>query len=86
MTDALAGHEMLEFRPHPRGILQVVTIPISIGLDVPDVLGTLSLGVLLDERLADQFKHATQSEVAFVLNNQVRAATLPRATGRRCSR
>ena len=62
------------------GILQVVTIPISIGLDVPDVLGTLSIGVLLDERLADQLKHATQSEVAFALNNQVRAATLPRTS------
>jgi two-component system sensor histidine kinase AtoS len=80
MARALAGHEVLEFRPHPRGILQVVTIPISIGLDVPDVLGTLSLGVLLDERLADQFKHATQSEVAFALDNHVRAATLPRTS------
>jgi hypothetical protein len=28
----------------------------------PDVLGTLSLGVLLDERLADQLKHATQAK------------------------
>jgi hypothetical protein len=44
------------------------------------VLGTLSIGVLLDERLADQLKHATQSEVAFALNNQVRAATLPRTS------
>jgi signal transduction histidine kinase len=80
LARALAGHEVLEFRPHPRGILQVVTIPISIGLDVPDVLGTLSIGVLLDERLADQLKHATQSEVAFALNNQVRAGTLPRTS------
>jgi signal transduction histidine kinase len=79
LADALAGQEAVQFRPHPRGILQVVTVPISIGLSVPDVLGTLSLGVLLDQRLADQFKGATQSEVAFVLNGHVRAATLPQA-------
>jgi signal transduction histidine kinase len=80
LAQALAGHEVLEFRPHPRGIVQVVTIPISIGLAVPDVLGTLSLGVLLDARLAEQFKRATQSEVAFALDNRVRAATLPATT------
>ncbi len=80
VTDALEGRETLQFRPHPRGILQVVTVPISIGLTVPDRLGTLSLGVLLDARQADAFKGATQSEVAFVLNDQVRAATLPPAT------
>ena len=80
VTDALEGRETLQFRPHPRGILQVVTVPISIGLTVPDLLGTLSLGVLLDARQAEAFKGATQSEVAFVLNDQVRAATLPPAT------
>ncbi len=76
---ALAGREVLEFRAHPRGILQIVTVPISIGLAVPDMLGSLSLGVLLDARLADQFKRATHSEVAFVLAGKVRAATLPAA-------
>lgn len=80
VAEALTGHEALQFRPHPRGILQVVTVPISIGLTVPDVLGTLSLGVLLDASLADQFKGATQSEVAFVLDGHVRAATLPAHT------
>ena len=51
-----------------------------IGLTVPDLLGTLSLGVLLDARQADAFKGATQSEVAFVLNDEDAAATLPPAT------
>jgi signal transduction histidine kinase len=77
---ALAGQEALEFRAHPEGILQVITVPVAIGLDLPDVLGTLSLGVRLDGRLADQFKRATHSEVAFVLDGRVRAATLPRST------
>jgi signal transduction histidine kinase len=77
VRDALAGHEVLEFRAHPRGILQIVTVPISIGLAEPELLGSLSLGVLLDRSLADQFKRATRSEVAFVLDGQVRAATLP---------
>jgi signal transduction histidine kinase len=77
VEDALAGREVLEFRAHPRGILQVVTVPISIGLATPEMLGSLSLGVLLDAGLADQFKRATHSEVAFVLDGTVRAATFP---------
>jgi signal transduction histidine kinase len=77
LAEAMAGREALQFRPHPQGILEVVTVPISIGLAVPDYLGTLSLGVLLDARQAESFKGATQSEVAFVLKGQVRAATLP---------
>lgn len=77
IAQALAGKEVLEFRPHRRGVLQVVTVPIAVGLAAPDVFGTLSIGVLLDRGLADQFKRSTQSEVAFVLDDHVRAATLP---------
>ena len=53
-SGALTGRETLQLRAHPRGILQVVTVPISIGLTVPDLLGTLSLGVLLDARQAER--------------------------------
>jgi signal transduction histidine kinase len=77
---ALSGQEALEFRPDPAGILQVITVPISIGLDEPDLLGTLSLGIRLDEQRATQFKRGTHSEIAFVLDGRVRAATLPQST------
>jgi signal transduction histidine kinase len=77
---ALSGHDALEFRPDPAGILQVITVPISIGLTEPDMLGTLSLGVRLDKQLAEQFKRGTHNEIAFVLDGRVRAATLPDST------
>ena len=77
LRQALSGHEALEFRPDPAGILQIITVPISIGLAEPDMLGTLSLGVRLDKQLADQFKRGTHNEIAFVLDGRVRAATLP---------
>jgi signal transduction histidine kinase len=76
---ALAGHEVIEFRPDPRGVLQLATVPIAIGRDAPDVLGALSVGVLLDRQMADQFKGATRSEVAFALDGRIRAATLGRS-------
>jgi signal transduction histidine kinase len=77
---ALSGQEALEFRPDPAGILQIITVPISIGLDEPDLLGALSLGVRLDEQRAAQFKRGTHSEIAFVLDGRVRAATLSQET------
>lgn len=77
---AMSGQEALEFRPDPSGILQIITVPISIGLAQPDLLGTLSLGARLDQQRAGQFKRATHSEIAFVLDGRVRAATLPEST------
>ncbi len=77
---ALGGHETVEFRPDAGGVLQVATVPIAIGLESPDLLGTVSVGVRLDAQMADRFKRATRSEVAFTLDGTVRAATLPPST------
>jgi len=74
---ALGGREVVEFRPDTGGILQVATVRIVIGLDSPDVLGTVSVGVRLDAQMAERFKRATRSEVAFTLGGSVRASTLP---------
>ncbi|MBK5297213.1 MAG: hypothetical protein JJE40_08650 [Vicinamibacteria bacterium] len=82
VTAALGGRDVVEFLPDTGGVLQVATVPIAIGLESPDVLGTLSVGVRLDARMADRFKRATRSEVAFTLDGTVRAATLPQATWR----
>ena len=77
---ALGGREVVEFRPDAGGVLQVATVPIAIGLESPDVLGAVSVGVRLDAQMAERFKRATRSEVAFTLDGAVRAATLPQST------
>jgi signal transduction histidine kinase len=75
---ALAGRESTTFRAQPNGVLEVVTVPISIEPG-PEVLGALSLGFVLDDALAAQFKRLTASDVAFAAAGQVRASSLPRA-------
>lgn len=77
VRDALAGHESTSLLPQAGGMLQLVTVPIAIGLDQPEMLGTLSVGFLLDNAVAAQLKAITGSEVAFGMNGQILAATLP---------
>jgi signal transduction histidine kinase len=78
VRDALQGRESFSLLPQPDGMLQLVTVPISIGLERPEILGTLSVGFLLDNALATQLKEITGSDVAFGMDGQVLAATLPR--------
>ena len=60
VRDALAGRESFSLLPWaPDGILQLVTVPISIGLKNPEILGTLSVGFLLDDAFADQLEAMT---------------------------
>jgi signal transduction histidine kinase len=66
--------------PHERGVLQVVSVPVFLGVDQPDVFGRLIVGFLLNDTLAQQFKDVTGSDVAFGANGQVLAATLPAST------
>jgi len=76
---ALAGRETTSFRAQPDGVLEVVTVPITV--DRPgsrEMLGALSLGFVLDDALAAQFKRVTTGEVAFAAEGQVRASSLPR--------
>jgi signal transduction histidine kinase len=80
VRDALAGRESFSLLPQPDGILQLVTVPITIGLTRPDIFGTLSVGFLLDNVFAAQLKAITGSDVAFGMDGQVLAATLPRAS------
>jgi signal transduction histidine kinase len=76
---ALEGRDSATLLPQPGGVLQLVTVPIAIGLAHPDVLGTLSIGFLIDDAYADQLKAMTGSEVAFGMDGHVLAATLPAA-------
>ena len=76
--DALLGHETVGLLPQPDGILQVVTVPIAIGLTQPQILGSVSVGFLLNETLASQLKAITGSDIAFAVGGEVVVTTLPR--------
>ena len=78
VREAVEGRESLSLLPQPDGILQLVTVPIAVGLTHPEILGTLSVGFLLDDALAAQLKKITGSDVAFGMDGQILAATLPR--------
>ena len=76
VTAAVAEGSASAFWIHPAGVLEVVTVPITLGLDRPELLGTLSIGYLLDDRRAAQFKEWTGAEIAFAMGGIVRASTL----------
>jgi signal transduction histidine kinase len=79
VRDALAGRVSLSLLPQPNGILQIVTVPVALERPHPEMLGTLSAGFLLDDALATQLKQITGSDIAFGMDGQILAATLPRA-------
>jgi signal transduction histidine kinase len=64
------------FWSHPSGVLEVVSVPVLVGLERPDILGALTLGYLLDDRRAAQFKALTGADIAYAMDGAVRASTL----------
>jgi signal transduction histidine kinase len=78
IRNALAGSETVSLLPQPGGILQVVTVPISVFLAQPQILGTLSAGFLLNTELAVRLKEITGSDVAFGMDGRILATTLSR--------
>jgi len=78
VRDALAGHDRLSLLPQPNGILQIVTIPVTLERPRREILGTLSTGFMLDDAFAAQMKKITGSDVAFGMDGRILAATLPR--------
>ena len=77
LTNVVSADETSAFWPNNRGILQVVSVPIFIGVEPSEVLGRLTVGFFLDERRAQQFKDLTGSEIAFGAGDQILASTLP---------
>jgi signal transduction histidine kinase/uncharacterized membrane-anchored protein YhcB (DUF1043 family) len=78
VREALTGRNSVSLLPQPNGILQVVTVPVVLDEPRREILGTLSAGFLLDDALAAQMKKITGSDVAFGMDGQILAATLPR--------
>jgi signal transduction histidine kinase len=70
---ASAANSTPTFRAHPLGVLEIVSVPITLD---PEVLGVLSIGYLLDDRRAAQFKSVTGADIAFAIDGTVRASTL----------
>jgi signal transduction histidine kinase len=80
VRDAAPERETTSLIPQPDGLLQLVTVPIVLqprGVDTLEFLGTLSVGFRLDQALAAQLKEITGSEIAFGMNGQILATTLP---------
>jgi signal transduction histidine kinase len=71
-----AGETRALFRRVPDGVLQVVSVPITIGAEPAEILGTLSAGFVLDRARAAELGALTQSDVAIVFGGRVAASTL----------
>jgi signal transduction histidine kinase len=78
VRDALAGRDSVSLLPQPNGILEIVTVPVALEQPRREILGTMSAGFLLDDTLAAQLKKMTGSDVAFGMDGQILASTLPR--------
>jgi signal transduction histidine kinase len=76
VREGLLGREDVSFRSGPSGALQVVTVPMVVRSQTPEVLGTLSLGLALDAALAGELRGVTESEVAFAWEGRVVASSL----------
>jgi signal transduction histidine kinase len=77
LKDVESTDEISTFVPHSRGVLQIVSVPIFIEGNPPDVLGRLTVGFFLDDRFANQIKRLTGSEIAFGTGDRILASTLP---------
>jgi signal transduction histidine kinase len=80
VVEAKHGKETVSLWPHTGGVIQVVTVPSFTG---PEFFGTVSVGFSLDADTAQRFKRLTNSEIAFAVNGNVEASTLPEQYGSR---
>ena len=76
---ALSGTPATSFRADTSGVLQVLSVPMTVGGEPAGLAGTLSVGFVLDGSVAHEFRQLTGSDIAFGLDGRIRAATLPEA-------
>jgi signal transduction histidine kinase len=77
IREAAHGREVTSFWPRPGGLLQVVTVPVWIDPEHPEILGTLTVGFALDHALAARFRALTDSDIVFLAGGRVLASTRP---------
>jgi signal transduction histidine kinase len=74
---AQKGGSAIYFAEAGEGILQVATLPVVVGPEPAELLGTLSVGFFLDDELARELQAITQSEVVLVARGRVVGTTIP---------
>jgi signal transduction histidine kinase len=73
--------EVSAFVSDPRGLLQVISVPILLRVETEiDILGRLTVGFIMGDQLASQFKGVTGAEIAFAAGGHVLASSLPHAS------
>lgn len=73
---ALGGHEAASLVSEPAGLFEIVSVPISLGPQAGDVLGTLSVGLALDQALARRLGASIDGHAAILEDGRVRASSL----------
>lgn len=79
-TAANALDDLAAWIPHPRGILQIASVPIVVAGETEELLGRLTVGFFMDDDTARRFRDLTGSEIAFVAGGRVVASSLPAST------
>jgi signal transduction histidine kinase len=69
---ALDGDVALAYWAHAGGVMQAVSVPVMVG---QELLGSLTVGYLLDKTRAAEFKELTGADIAFAIDGQIRAST-----------
>jgi signal transduction histidine kinase len=76
VDDAVLGDESAYFVTTDAGVLEMVTLPITVGPEPVETLGTLSVGFFLNDALAAELGALTQSEVVLRSEGRMVASTL----------
>jgi signal transduction histidine kinase len=72
-----APEELSALTTHPRGMLQMISLPIFIDSSgVREFLGRLTVGSFMDDTAASRLRELTGSDVAFVAGGRVLASSL----------
>jgi signal transduction histidine kinase len=75
VRQALGGKTATATRAEQGRLLEIVTVPVSIGAGASEVLGTLGIGLAFDQALASDMRGVSSSEIALVSQGRVLAAT-----------
>jgi signal transduction histidine kinase len=70
--------ELAAFSSQPQGLTQIISVPILIEGDLPEILGRMTVGFFFDDALASRWQQLTGSEIAFGTGDRILAASLPR--------
>jgi len=73
VRQALDGHSNLETASIGTRLFDVVSVPVRVN---ENVVGVLTIGVEVSEAVAQEFKHLTHTEIAFVVSDRLAISTI----------